>query len=175
MRYLGALAVLMLELAGLAGLAVKGGAQERTTATYEDWVVECQTTGSPPRQTCDMAQLTLAPGKNAPFSRVAIERPKTGSPLKLVVQVPVNVATTTNVVIRTSDADPGLAAPFTRCAPEGCFAEFIVGDEALKKLRTAVGEGKLSFDDALGRQVVIPLSFKGFSQAYDALSRLPKE
>jgi invasion protein IalB len=145
-------------------------APQRTTATYDDWVVQCETPpGSPPQKVCEMAQVTQLQGKNLPFSRIGIPRPVKGQPVKLIVQVPVNVSVLTNVRIRTDDSDPGVAAPFARCLPSGCFAEFEVKDDTLKKFRAGSGAGKLSFADAGGHEVVVPLSFKGFVQAYDAL------
>ena len=42
-------------------------------------------------------------------------------------------------------------------------------DDVLKKFRTASGAGKLSFADAGGHDVSVPLSFNGFNQAFDAL------
>ena len=62
-----------------------------------------------------------------------------------------------------------MAAPFARCVPSGCFADFEVKDDTLKKFRAGSGGGKLSFADAGGHEVAVPLSFKGFVQAYDAL------
>ena len=119
---------------------------ERTTATYGDWVVQCVTNSSPPSDSvCDMAQVTQLQGKNLPFSRVAVGRPEKGQPVKLVVQVPVNVSFATQVHIQTGDTDPGVIAPFADCTPNGCFAEFDLREDLLKKLREASGTGKLSF------------------------------
>jgi invasion protein IalB len=147
-------------------------APQRTTATYGDWVVQCASTTKPSVQkVCDMAQTTQVQGGNAPFSNVAIGRPVKGQPIKLVVQVPVNVSFGSGVIVRTSDADPGIEAPFARCIPNGCFAEFELKDDMLKKLRAASGTGKLSFPGAAGRVINVPVSFKGFDQAFDALSR----
>jgi len=149
---------------------VQNEAPQRTTATYDDWVVECQTqTGSSPEKVCDMAQVTQMQGRNIPFSRVAIARPAKASPVKLVVQVPVYASFQTNVRIQTSDSDAGLAVPFARCMPTGCFADFDLKDDVLKKFRAASNSGKLSFADASGHDVSVPLSFKGFGQAFDAL------
>jgi invasion protein IalB len=39
----------------------------------------------------------------------------------------------------------------------------------LKKFRASDGVGKLVFKDAGGRDVAVPLSFKGFRAAFDAL------
>ena len=145
---------------------------ERTTATYGDWVVQCVTNSSPPSESvCDMAQVTQLQGKNLPFSRVAVGRPEKGQPVKLVVQVPVNVSFATQVHIQTGDTDPGVIAPFANCTPNGCFAEFDLREDLLKKLREASGTGKLSFADAGGHDVTVPISFNGFAQAFDALAK----
>ncbi len=90
-------------------------------------------------------------------------------PVRLVVQAPVNASFSINVRIQTGDADAGIAAPFARCAPNGCFVDFDIRDDVLKKFRTATGAGKLSFADAGGHDVSVPLSFNGFNQAVDAL------
>jgi invasion protein IalB len=152
----------------------QGETAQRTTATatYEDWVVRCATRAGPrPAKLCDMAQFTQVQGRNALLSRVALAHPAKDQPLKLTVQVPVNASFLTNVRIQASDSDLGLAAPFARCVPSGCFADFEIKDDDLKKLRAASGTGKLSFADAGGHDVVIPLSFKGFGQAFDALAK----
>ncbi len=145
---------------------------QRTTATYEDWIVQCETrAGSPPEKLCDMAQVTQVQGRNAPFSRVAIARPVRGQPIKLVVQVPVNASFATSVRIQAGEGDAGLAVPFARCMPAGCFADFDLKEEALRKFRSASSTGKLTFADAGGHAIAVPLSFKGFAQAFDALAR----
>ncbi len=143
---------------------------QRTTATYGDWIVQCETAAEQPRQkVCDMAQSTQVQGKNLPFSRVALAHPVKGQPVRLTVQVPVNVSLGTNVHIQTGDADPGIVAPFARCIPNGCFADFDIKDDVLKKFRAASGAGKVSFAEAGGHEVSVPFSFNGFNQAFDAL------
>jgi invasion protein IalB len=171
MRDLRPLWAPLLATALVMPMAGKAAAQERTTATYDAWVVQCQIApGPPPQKTCEMAQTTQVQGRNILFSRVAIEHPIRGKPLKLLVQVPVDVSLLASVSIRTSASDPGLIAPFDRCVPAGCFAEFEITDDALRKFRTAAETGKVTFKAANGRDIAIPLSFKGFAQAFDALA-----
>jgi len=68
-------------------------APQSTTATYADWVVQCQTRAGPPAEKiCDMGQVTQLQGKNVPFSRVAVAQPVKGQPIKFVVQLPVNAS-----------------------------------------------------------------------------------
>jgi invasion protein IalB len=150
----------------------QGGTPQRTTATYDDWVVQCETQpGPPPVKACEMTQVTQAQvqGKPQPFSRAGILRPDKDRPSRLVVQLPVNVSFSTNVRVQISDSDPGLAVPFARCVPSGCFAEFDLKDDILKKFRSAKAAGKLSFADASGHELSVPFSFNGLGQAYDAL------
>lgn len=149
-------------------------APQSTTATYADWVVQCVTAAeSPPHKDCNMVQTAQIQGKNIPFSRVAVQHPVKGQPAELVVQVPVNVSLSANVRIQIGDADLGVTAPFARCLPGGCFAVFDLKDDVLRKFRatSTTTPGKLSFADAGGREVVVPLSFKGFGQAFDALAK----
>jgi invasion protein IalB len=148
----------------------RGNEPQQTTATYGDWVVQCVVNNSTPSAlVCDMAQVTQLQGKNVPFSRIAVAHPEKGQPVKLIVQVPVNASFATQVHIQTSDQDPGVIAPFSNCNPNGCFAEFDLKEELLKKLRDASGAGKLSFADAGGHDVAVPLSFNGFAPAFEAL------
>jgi invasion protein IalB len=147
-------------------------APQRTTAAYANWVLTCDTQpGPPPQKTCEIVQVVQAQaeGKTVPFSRVVVMHPIRGQPIKLVIQVPTNVTLSTNVRIQTADTDPGVAAPFARCAPTGCFVDFELNDDLLKKFRAASGNGKITYADVTGHEVVVPLSFNGFNQAFAAL------
>jgi invasion protein IalB len=171
--------LLVLALTGVG--AGHAAAQQTTTATYDDWVLQCQTEAGtpqqpqPPQKICDIVQVTQVRGGNGntPFSRLAILHAAKGQPtIKLVVQLPVNVSLRTEVKIQASDADPGIIAPFDRCIPGGCFADFEIKDDVIKKFRAAGAKpGKVTFKAANGQDVNIPLSFKGFAQAFDALNK----
>jgi invasion protein IalB len=91
--------------------------------------------------------------------------------VKLTAQVPLNIQLAGNIRIQVSDADRGLTVPFGTCVPAGCFAEFELKDDALRKLRAATGSGKLSYKTTNGQPVVIPVLFKGFARALDALGK----
>lgn len=143
---------------------------QRTTATYGDWVVRCEIPATPPaKKTCDMEQLAQVQGQASPISRVAIAPPAKGEILKLFIQLPVNVSFTAPLRITADGKDAGVTTPFRRCVPAGCFAELEVRDELQKKFRAAADPGKIIFKDAGDHEVAIPLSFKGFAQAYEAL------
>jgi invasion protein IalB len=143
---------------------------QRTTATYEAWVLRCDIQpGPPPQKNCEVAQVAQVPGQPNPISRVAIGRPVNAEAAWLQIQLPVNASFAVGVRVQTDDKDPGMLVPFRRCIPAGCFAEAELREDSLKRFGASVDAGKMTFKDAGERDTVIPLSFKGFGQAYDAL------
>jgi len=155
------------------GLASSASAQQSTSATYSDWVLQCANdAANPPKKTCDISQVTQVQGKNITFSRIGIEGPVKGRPIKLIVQFPVNVSMRGPVEVQLPETtSPALSAPFDRCLPAGCFAELELKDDVLKKFNSTEGTGKVTFKDSSGRDTAVPLSFKGFHAAFDALSK----
>jgi invasion protein IalB len=145
---------------------------QRTTATYADWVVVCTSAaGRTPSKVCRMVQGTEVRGKNMPFSHVAVSYPGRGQPIKLTVQVPPNASFATQVRVQSADNDPGITSSFSYCLPVGCFANFELKDDVAKKLGAAQGAGRVTFADAGGHSIAIPLSFNGFAQGLDALAK----
>ena len=55
--------------------------------------------------------------------------------------------------------------------PAGCFAELELRDDVVKRLCTATERGRITFKDPGDHDVVIPLSFKGFGNALEALAK----
>jgi invasion protein IalB len=145
---------------------------QRTTASYGDWTVVCEIApGPPPRRNCEMNQVAerQVQGQTATISRVAIGLPPKGEPAKLVVQLPVNVLFAAPLKITTDAKDVGISTPFRHCVPSGCFAEIELKDDLQKKFRAATEPGKILYRSAAEQEVIIPLSFKGFPQAFEAL------
>jgi invasion protein IalB len=167
MRPLAASALLLtLSAAGAAAQP----APQRTTATYEEWTVQCELqAGPPPQRLCEMVQVAQAQGQTV--SRVAIGRATKSEPFKIVVQLPINLWLPAGVRIQSDDKDPGLALVFKRCVPAGCFADVDIKDDVLKRFRASTGSGKITFKNAGQQDVGVPLSFKGFGQALDVLSK----
>lgn len=170
MRDFGSRSVWLLVLGlSLAGIG-KAAAQQSTTATYADWVLQCQSTaGPPPQKLCDIAQITEMQGKNIPLSRITIARAAKTQPFSFSAQVPVNVSFRASLRVQVSASDPGFTVPFDHCVPGGCFAEFELKEDVIRKFTAATAAGKMTFKSANGQDVTIPISFKGFPQAFGAL------
>lgn len=152
----------------LAGPAAAQPEPERTLASFGDWVVRCERAG--PRRSCEMVQATLDT-RQQPVAVLALGRADRDAPYRLVAQVPVSVAVAEPARLTL---EPPLPLPFRSCTPRGCFAEAAVADTAaLARLRERGAEApaRLEWRDATGAEVAIPVSFRGFADAFSALLR----
>jgi hypothetical protein len=70
----------LLIVALVLGISGRAAAQERTSATDEDGVLQCEIqAGRPAQKTCDIAHVTQMQGRNIPLSRIAVEHPQKDS------------------------------------------------------------------------------------------------
>ncbi|WP_332692637.1 invasion associated locus B family protein [Bosea sp. (in: a-proteobacteria)] len=143
---------------------------DNTTATYGDWVMRCQQgVGT---RVCEIVQTVEQQGQRGPIALVAVGRPVKGEPYKLVVQVPPNLTLGNNAGVRVSAGEKeDVLAVFQRCTPGGCFGEANLNDDAFKRWRGLSEAGQLRYQDSAKRDVTLPLSFRGFTAATDALLR----
>ncbi|UHC20201.1 invasion associated locus B family protein (plasmid) [Methylobacterium currus] len=147
-----------------------------TTASYGDWVLRCQRfEGDKPARLCEVSQAMQIQGQNAPIAQVAIGRPADETGLRVTVLLPVSVSFPSSVRVSGTDKDGKEAGvldlTWRRCQPGGCLADGPAKDDALKRWRDGVEAGRLAFKDAAGRDLGIPVSFRGLGQALDALAR----
>jgi invasion protein IalB len=150
-----------------AGSSALAQTPRLTTPTYDDWTVRCETVEA--GKTCEIEQTSQVQGQ--PLSQIAIGRPSKGEAVRIVFQVPINVWLPTGVSLIWDDKDPGIGASFKRCVGGGCFADADLSDGAIKKLRARTEKSKLVFKDAAQREVTVPVSFKGFDTAFDAMAK----
>jgi invasion protein IalB len=171
----------LMGLIGEAGMAAAqapappaGGSTppQQTTATYEDWIVRCETQpGPPPQKFCEMVQFTQVKGGGSVISQVAIGRPVKGQPVKLVIQLPIGVWLPTGIKLFTGAKDPGLLTTFKRCLPSACFTDAEINADTIRKFRTTAEAGQIQFKDGNQKDASLPVSFKGFGTAFDALQK----
>jgi invasion protein IalB len=140
-----------------------------TTATYGDWVVRCiEPAGG---HVCEAAQTIYRQGQQSPIAVIAIGLKKQGDPLRLVLQVPVNVSVTTRAQIAVHEGTSGIELPFERCVPAGCFAVIEAADEAIKRLRAQTNPVRFHYKDATQRNIEFQFSLRGLASALDALAK----
>ncbi|ODT44904.1 MAG: hypothetical protein ABS59_18945 [Methylobacterium sp. SCN 67-24] len=127
---------------------------DNTTATYGDWLLRCQQgVGT---RVCEIVQTIEQQGQRGPIALVA----------------PPNLTLGNNAGVRVSVGEKEDAlAVFQRCTPGGCFGEAQLSDDAFRRWRALSDAGQLRYQDAAKREVTLPISFRGFTAAADALLR----
>ncbi len=147
---------------------------ESTTASFGDWTLRCtRVTGlSSKGKLCEIVQAITIQGQSGPIAQIAIGRVNAEEPLKLTAQLPNNVTFPSTVHFAVEEKET-LSADLSwkRCLPGGCYADVDVKDEQIAKWRPQADKGRLTFKDATGREIQLPFSFKGLSQALDALEK----
>ena len=145
-----------------------------TTASFGDWSLRCQRLDSDGKvgRVCEVSQAIQVQGQAAPIAQVAIGRLKPADPLRLTAALPVSVSFPSSVQIASDEKDvKTVDLPWQRCLPSGCFADSALDDDALRRWRGASQAGRIVFKDSSGRELTIPLSFRGLGQALDALAK----
>jgi invasion protein IalB len=143
---------------------------QTTTSTYGDWTVRCTRTDAAPGRLCEVADSVQ--GQQGPIAQIVISRIIPKDPPHIIVQLPLNVSFPSSVKVSIDEKDAqSLDLSWRKCLPAGCFADAELKDDMLKKLRAQTANGKIQFKDGNGRELALPISFRGFSQAMDGLGK----
>ena len=145
-----------------------------TSAIFGDWTLRCQRIedGDKAQRLCEVAQTIQVQNRREPIAQVALGRVSATAPLRVTAVLPPNVSFPSTVGIAAGDKDPpAVELGWRRCVPGGCFADAPASDEVLRGWRGLTTLGRITFKDAEGRTVAVPLSFRGLAQALDALAK----
>jgi invasion protein IalB len=147
-----------------------------TLANFGDWTLRCQRVGNgaETQRVCEVVQQIRAQDQQNPVAELAIGRLTKTDPLHLTVALPVNV-TLSNAPSFSSDgkALEPLDLGWRKCLPGGCIADAFLKDDMLRRWKAQPSGGRITWTDGAGRDLAIGLSFRGLTQALDALSKEP--
>ncbi|WP_076864010.1 invasion associated locus B family protein [Bradyrhizobium mercantei] len=150
-----------------AGLCLASAeAQQRITATYDDWTVAC--VGVPKSCEITSTQQAQAQGQLVVASQITLSGIGREKPIRISVQIPPNVWLASGIKLMSAGDDNGIVAAFRWCIPGRCLADVEVNQQKLREL-TVLGDQKgfLVFKDAEQKDQRIPMSFKGLGSAFD--------
>jgi invasion protein IalB len=149
-----------------------GNTPERTTASFGDWVLRCETIAEQAKRVCEVALVMSVQGQTNPVAQVAIGKPVPNESRRLTLVLPTNIAigTRPQATLAQAGAAP-IELTWQRCAPGACFASAALADETITMFGAQTEPGRLVFKDAADREVALPLSFRGLPQALAALAK----
>jgi invasion protein IalB len=139
------------------------------TTNYGDWSLRCR---EGEVHACEISQTIQAPDQSGPIAKISIGRPDPGGDLHIVIILPNNVSFPSSVHLRTNSNDKwGFELAWLRCIPGGCFADAALNDATLAHWHSLNDIGGIVFRDAAGDEVSLPMTFRGFGDALDALKK----
>jgi invasion protein IalB len=147
-----------------------------TLASFGDWALRCQRlgNGAEAQRVCEVAQQIRGQDQQNPVAELAIGRLKKADSLRLTVVLPVNVTFSSPL---SFSADGKVLEPldlgWRKCLPGGCIADALLKDDVLRRWKTQTSAGRITWTDAAEHDLAIGLSFRGLTQALDALSKEP--
>jgi invasion protein IalB len=147
-----------------------------TLASFGDWTLRCQRlgNGAETQRVCEVTQQIRSRDQQNPVAELAIGRLKKADPLRLTLVLPVNI-TFSNPPSFSADgkASEPLDLGWRKCLPGGCIADALLKDDVLRRWKIQASAERVTWTDAAGRDLAIGLSFRGLTQALDALSKEP--
>lgn len=146
--------------------APASNAPQSTTATYQDWIVRCETRAEGPK-VCEIAQGIQAQGQQGLIAQIALGRVTRNDPFRLIIQLPPGVWLPTGVNLQFEDKTAPIALPFTRCL-QVCIADLELKPEQINVLKGRTARALIAFEDGARNKVQLPISFNGFAAALDA-------
>lgn len=182
-----ALALPALTPAAIAQTAAQTAEPTSTTATYGNWTVRCATSqppagdSQPPVRVCEMTtRLTLKgnDGQTRPLLQVAIGQPPGADTVRIVLQLPLDVALRQPVTVSLDQPgdtaqpvpqQPLLQASYLSCSARGCLAEADIAAALIDTLKGAatMNVGFTSLNGA--QRIMVPVPLAGFAEAGAAL------
>ncbi|HVW93545.1 MAG TPA: invasion associated locus B family protein [Devosia sp.] len=154
---------------------------QSTTAVYGDWTLRCVQVNTPnqpapqpgqPAQTtkhCELDQAIGVAGQQQPVAQVAVGPDLSGTSIHLVAALPVGAWLPVAPALKVNaDAAP-VPLSYKRCLPSACFADTALSDDLRAAMSASKTPGVISFQMTEGKESTLPLSFNGFTAAYQAL------
>jgi invasion protein IalB len=147
---------------------------ERTTASFGDWVLRCERPNSASlvERPCEVTQTITIRGQQAPIAEIAFGHLAKDPVLRATLVLPVNVMIAVQPELLSQKGDPHpLKFTWQRCIPAGCFASAPSATEMIATVDDCKEPGSITFKDSTGKDIAIPLSFRGLQQALAALNK----
>jgi invasion protein IalB len=163
-RIVGLLAALTV---GCLLAATAASAQGTVRSVHDDWQIRCENPPGAQNEQCALFQSVVAEDRANVGLTVLVLKTADAKSRLMRIQAPLGVLLPAGLGLKIDNVDVGRAG-FVRCLPRGCYAEVVMDDELVKKLRNGTSATFFIFqtpEEGIG----FPVSLKGFGAGYDKL------
>jgi invasion protein IalB len=150
-----------------AALPSHAFAQGAVKSVHGDWQIRCETPPGAQNEQCALFQSVVAEDRANVGITVLVLKTADQKARLMRVQAPLGVLLPAGLGLKIDNADVGRAG-FVRCLPRGCYAEVVMDDTLVSKLRSGQTATFFIFqtpEEGIG----FPLGLKGFGEGYDKL------
>jgi invasion protein IalB len=151
----------------MTGAASSVHAQGAIKSVHGDWQIRCETPPGAQSEQCALFQSVVAEDRANVGLTVLVLRTADQKTRLMRVQVPLGVLLPAGLGLKVDDVDVGRAG-FVRCTLRGCYAEVVLDDTLVGKLRNGKTATFFIFqtpEEGIG----FPMSLKGFGEGFDKL------
>jgi invasion protein IalB len=162
------LAVIVCFALAVAATPSRVHAQGAVKSVHGDWQIRCETPPGAQSEQCALFQSVVAEDRANVGITVLVLKTADQKSRLMRVQAPLGVLLPAGLGLKVDNQDVGRAG-FVRCLPRGCYAEVVMDDALVNKLRTGQTATFFIFqtpEEGIG----FPLGLKGFGEGYDKLS-----
>jgi invasion protein IalB len=148
-------------------IPANGFAQGAVKSVHGDWQIRCETPPGAQNEQCALFQSVVAEDRANVGITVLVLKTADQKSRLMRVQAPLGVLLPAGLGLKVDNQDVGRAG-FVRCLPRGCYAEVVMDDTLVGKLRTGQTATFFIFqtpEEGIG----FPLGLKGFGEGYDKL------
>lgn len=154
-------------IAVLAAGCTAAVAQGAVRSVHGDWQIRCETPPGAQSEQCALFQSVVAEDRANVGITVLVLKTADQKSRLMRVQAPLGVLLPAGLGLKIDQVDVGRAG-FVRCLPRGCYAEVVMDDTLMSKMRTGQTATFFIFqtpEEGIG----FPLGLKGFGEGYDKL------
>jgi invasion protein IalB len=142
-------------------------AQGAVKSVHGDWQIRCETPPGAQSEQCALFQSVVAEDRANVGITVLVLKTADQKSRLMRVQVPLGVLLPAGLGLKIDQADVGRAG-YVRCLPRGCYAEVVMDDTLIGKMKTGQTATFFIFqtpEEGIG----FPMGLKGFGEGYDKL------
>jgi invasion protein IalB len=154
-------------LATIVGFHTAAFAQGAVKSVHGDWQIRCETPPGAQAEQCALFQSVVAEDRANVGITVLVLKTADQKSRLMRVQVPLGVLLPAGLGLKIDQVDVGRAG-YVRCLPRGCYAEVVMDDTLIGKMKTGQTATFFIFqtpEEGIG----FPMGLKGFGEGYEKL------
>ncbi|MEX2035766.1 MAG: invasion associated locus B family protein [Xanthobacteraceae bacterium] len=160
----GRLYALALGLVFLMAIGPLEARAQEAPQVYEHWSIVCNANQAGQRE-CLMYQDIIADGTDQSIMRVTVVKTPQSA---LIVTTPLGVILPQGLILAI-DQQEASRMQYQICIEPGCRAQIDLAPELVQRLKSGVG-ATVTIVGPNNQPIAVPVSLKGFTAAYDALT-----